>query len=254
MGGIVGYVGKRQALGILLESLRRIESRGDDSAGVVIQNGHGLSSEKIPGKVDALRARIADRPFHGGSGLGHMRRATHGGVNRANAHPHFSCDGKIAVVHNGIVENYAELRRELRDHRFTSATDTEVIPHLIEERYDRLGGDLLRSVMLTLKKIRGSFAVAVMTAHQPGLLVAAGVHCPLAIGLGNGENFLASDVSALLPHTRCVVPLEGLEIVEIDGTGMQIFDADLRPQSRRPLEVTWQNGRLLHRADRKSSP
>jgi glutamine---fructose-6-phosphate transaminase (isomerizing) len=245
MCGIVGYVGKRQALGILLEGLKRLEYRGYDSAGVVVQNGHGLTSEKVPGKVAALRARIADRPFNGGSGLGHTRWATHGGVSKANAHPHFSCDGRIAVVHNGIVENYAELRRELKDHRFTSATDTEVIPHLIEERYEKLGGDLLRSVMLTLKKIRGSFAVGVMTAHQPGLLVAARVNCPLVIGLGKGENFLASDISALLPHTRRVVPLEESEIVELDGTGMQIFDADLRPKSRKPLDVPWKNDRIL---------
>jgi glucosamine--fructose-6-phosphate aminotransferase (isomerizing) len=245
MCGIVGYVGKRQALGILLEGLKRLEYRGYDSAGVVVQNGHGLTSEKVRGKVAALQARIGDRPFRGESGLGHTRWATHGGVNKANAHPHFSCDGKIAVVHNGIVENYAELRSELKQHHFTSATDTEVIPHLIEERYERLGGDLLRSVMLTLKKIRGSFALGVMTAHQPGFLVAARVHCPLVIGLGKGENFLASDISALLPHTRSVVPLEESEIVEIDGTGMQIFDLDLRPKSREPLEVSWKDDRIL---------
>lgn len=245
MCGIVGYVGKRQALGILLEGLKRLEYRGYDSAGVVVQNGHGLASEKTPGKVAVLQSRIGDRPFRGGSGLGHTRWATHGGVNRANAHPHFSCDGSIAVVHNGIVENYAELRRGLSRHRFRSATDTEVIPHLIEERYEKLGGDLLRSVMLTLKKIRGSFALGVMTAHQPGLLVAARVNCPLVIGLGKGENFLASDISALLPHTRRVVPLEEREIAEIDGTGMQIFDEDLRPRSREPLDVQWKSDRIL---------
>jgi glucosamine--fructose-6-phosphate aminotransferase (isomerizing) len=111
MCGIVGYVGRRQALSILLDGLQRMEYRGYDSAGVVVQNGHGLISEKVSGKVVELRARIGDRPFHGESGLGHTRWATHGGVNKANAHPHFSCDGKIAVVHNGIVENYAELRR-----------------------------------------------------------------------------------------------------------------------------------------------
>lgn len=245
MCGIVGYVGKRQALGILLQGLQRLEYRGYDSAGVVIQNGRGLVSEKVAGKVAVLRTRIGERPFHGSAGLGHTRWATHGGVNKANAHPHFSCDGRIAVVHNGIVENYAELRRELRGHRFSSATDTEVIPHLIEDRYERLGGDLLRSVMLTLQKVRGSFALGVMTAHRPGVLVAARVNCPLVIGLGKGENFLASDISALLPHTRSVVPLEEGEIAEIDGTGMQIFDAALRPKSREPLEVDWKNDRIL---------
>jgi glucosamine--fructose-6-phosphate aminotransferase (isomerizing) len=245
MCGIVGYVGRRQALGILLDGLQRMEYRGYDSAGVVVQNGHGLISEKVTGKVVELRARIGDRPFHGESGLGHTRWATHGGVNKANAHPHFSCDGKIAVVHNGIVENYAELRRGLQDHRFSSVTDTEVIPHLIEERYEKLGGDLLRSVMLTLKQIRGSFAVGVMTAHQPGLLVAARVNCPLVVGLGKGENFLASDISALLPHTRRVVPLEEGEIVELDGTGIQLFDEDLRPKDRKALDIDWKSDRIL---------
>jgi len=245
MCGIVGYVGKRQALGILLDGLQRLEYRGYDSAGIVVQNGHGLTSEKAPGKVVALRARIGDRPFRGESGLGHTRWATHGGVSRANAHPHFSCDGKIAVVHNGIVENYAELRRGLQHHRFSSVTDTEVIPHLIEERYEKLGGDLLRSVMLTLKKIRGSFAIGVMTAHRPGLLVAARVNCPLVIGLGKGENFLASDISALLPHTRRVVPLEEGEIAEIDGTGIQLFDGDLKPRNREAVDVGWKRDRIL---------
>jgi len=245
MCGIVGYVGKRQALGILLDGLQRLEYRGYDSAGIVVQNGHGLTSEKAPGKVVALRARIGDRPFRGESGLGHTRWATHGGVTRANAHPHFSCDGKIAVVHNGIVENYAELRRGLQHHRFSSVTDTEVIPHLIEERYEKLGGDLLRSVMLTLKKIRGSLAIGVMTAHRPGLLVAARVNCPMVIGLGEGENFLASDISALLPHTRRVVPLEEGEIAEIDGTGIQLFDGDLKPRNREAVDVGWKRDRIL---------
>jgi len=245
MCGIVGYVGRRQALGILLDGLQSMEYRGYDSAGVVVQNGHGLISEKAPGKVVELRARIGNRPFRGESGLGHTRWATHGGVNKANAHPHFSCDGKIAVVHNGIVENYAELRRGLQHHRFSSVTDTEVIPHLIEERYEKLGGDLLRSVMLTLKKIRGSFALGVITAHQPGLLVAARVNCPLVVGLGRGENFLASDIATLLPHTRRVVPLEEGEIVEIDGTGIQLFDGDLRPRDRKALDISWKSDRIL---------
>jgi glucosamine--fructose-6-phosphate aminotransferase (isomerizing) len=243
MCGIVGYVGRRQAKDILLDGLQSLEYRGYDSAGIVVQNGHGLNSEKVTGKVAALRARIGSRPFRGESGLGHTRWATHGGIRKANAHPHFSCDGKIAVVHNGIVENYAELRRGLARHRFVSDTDSEVIPHLIEEGHDRLGGDLLRSVMLVLRKIRGSAAIGVMSAHEPGLLLAARIGCPLVIGLGDGEHFLASDISALLPHTRRVLPLEDREIAEIDGSGLQIFDEELRPRSREPLRASWKQER-----------
>ncbi|HEV3027579.1 MAG TPA: glutamine--fructose-6-phosphate aminotransferase, partial [Planctomycetota bacterium] len=139
MCGIMGYVGRRNAMEILVDGLHRLEYRGYDSAGLVVQNGHGLRSEKTVGKIAALDARLRLRPIEGRSGLGHTRWATHGGVTQSNAHPHFSCDGKIAVVHNGIVENHAELRAELGEHRFLSQTDTEVIPHLIEDLYERSG-------------------------------------------------------------------------------------------------------------------
>jgi len=239
MCGIMGYVGQRNAMDILVDGLHRLEYRGYDSAGVVVQNGHGLRSEKTVGKMSALDARLRLRPIEGRSGLGHTRWATHGGVTESNAHPHFSCDGKIAVVHNGIVENHAELREELKRHRFTSQTDTEVIPHLIEELYERSGGSLLRATALALRKIRGSVALGVMSAESPGLLIAARMQCPLVVGVGRGEMLLASDISAIQPVTQSVLPLEENEIAELDATGVQLFDFLLSPKSRDPIEARW---------------
>ncbi len=239
MCGIVGYSGPRPALGILLEGLRRLEYRGYDSAGVVLVDGRGLEVAKAPGKLAALEARLKARPLAGTTGLGHTRWATHGGVNEPNAHPHLSCDGRIAVVHNGIVENYADLRRGLRGHRFTSATDTEIIAHLVEHFTRKLGGHPLRAVTLALAKIRGSFALGVVNADYPDLLVAARVNCPLVLGLGDGENFLASDISALLPHTRRIIPLEENEVAKVGPEGVQIFDREYRRKARRPMTVDW---------------
>jgi len=239
MCGIVGYVGARDALSVLLDGLRRLEYRGYDSAGVAILNGAGLESEKAPGKIAALEARINGRPLHGGMGIGHTRWATHGGVTRENAHPHFSCDGKIAVVHNGIVENYDSLRRQLTGHAFRSGTDTEVIPHLIEGLYNAYGGNLLKAVNAALAYVRGSFALGVLHADHPRRLVAARVNCPLVLGLGEGENFLASDLFALLPYTRRIVPLEEHEIAVLEDREVRVYDRDLGPKLRAPLEITW---------------
>jgi len=239
MCGIIGYVGKRQALEVLVDGLNRLEYRGYDSAGVVVQNGHGLRSEKTVGKISALEARLKLRPIEGRSGLGHTRWATHGGVTEGNAHPHFSCDRKIAVVHNGIIENDAELRAELKQHRFVSQTDTEIIPHLIEELYEKSGGSLLRAVALAVRKIRGSVALGVMSADFPGLLIAARMQCPLVIGVGDGEMLLASDTAAIQSVTRSIVPLEENEIAELDATGVQLFDFALNPKSRPATQVRW---------------
>ncbi len=238
MCGIVGYTGQHEALPILLGGLKRLEYRGYDSAGVVLQEAAGLYVEKAPGKIAALEVRLRNRPLKGATGLGHTRWATHGGVSELNAHPHLSCDGRIAVVHNGIVENYADLRRELRGHRLTSDTDTEVIAHLVEHFYRKLGHPL-RSVARAIERLRGSFAIGVVWDDRPGLIVAARVNCPLVAGLGRGENFLASDMSALLPHTRRAVPLEENEVVEVTPERVRIFDRALRPRRRRPIEITW---------------
>jgi len=239
MCGIVGYVGPRQALDVLLEGLRRLEYRGYDSSGVVLLNGKGLEVERAPGKLSALADKLKNRSLTGTTGLGHTRWATHGGVNEANAHPHRSCDGRIAVVHNGIVENYQELRRELRGHEFSSATDTEVLAHLIEHHYGKLKGHPLKSVTKALEKVRGSFALGVIFADYPNLLIAARVNCPLVLGIGKGENFLASDLSALLKYTRTILPLEENEVAKIDPSGVQIFDRKLGKVKRRPMEIAW---------------
>jgi glucosamine--fructose-6-phosphate aminotransferase (isomerizing) len=240
MCGIVGYVGKRQATGILIESLKRLEYRGYDSAGIVVQNGHGLSHAKRAGRIANLEAGVKRRSLQGRVGIGHTRWATHGGVNQANAHPHFSCDGKIAVVHNGIVENYAELKAFLEArHRFNSETDTEAIPHLIEEMYKDYGGDILRAVNAAVDRLRGSLAIAVIHADHPNCISVARVNCPIVVGLGEGETFLASDIPALLPYTRKIVPLEENELASIDLDGIKIFDRHLNPKSRRPLRITW---------------
>jgi glucosamine--fructose-6-phosphate aminotransferase (isomerizing) len=224
---------------LLLDGLRRLEYRGYDSSGLVVLDGNGLVVERAPGKLSVLEGRLKRRPLHGTTGLGHTRWATHGGVTELNAHPHRSCDGRIAVVHNGIVENYAELRRELRGHRFTSATDTEVLAHLIEHYHEKQPGHPLRALTRALERVRGSFALGVIFADQPGLLLAARVNCPLVLGFGKGENFLASDLSALLRHTRRVLPLEEHEVAKIDRDGIQVFDRKLAKVHRRPIEISW---------------
>src|SRR6185436_11406628 len=240
MCGIVGYVGPRPALEVLLDGLRRLEYRGYDSSGVVLLNSKGLEVERAPGKLSALSDRLRSRPLHGSTGLGHTRWATHGGVNESNAHPHRSCDGRIAVVHNGIVENYQELRRELKGHTFTSATDTEVLAHLIEHQYRKQNGQHpLKAVTAALERVRGSFALGVILADHADLLIAARVNCPLVLGVGKGENFLASDLSALLKYTRRIIPLEENEIAKIDPSGIQIFDRRLGKITRRPIDIAW---------------
>ncbi len=246
MCGIVGYVGARPVLEVLLEGLRRLEYRGYDSSGVVVANGRTLEVERAPGKLAVLAQRLKVRPLQGLAGLGHTRWATHGGVNEANAHPHRSCDGRVAVVHNGIVENYAELRRGLAGHRFVSETDSEVLAHLVEQAYAKLGGrHPLKAVTQALGKIRGSFALGVLFADHPDLLIAARVNCPLVLGLGEEENFLASDLAALLKYTRRIIPLEEGEVAKLDRHGVQIFDRELGRVRRRPLEISWKSETAL---------
>ncbi|MBI2899537.1 MAG: glutamine--fructose-6-phosphate transaminase (isomerizing) [Planctomycetes bacterium] len=238
MCGIVGYVGPRAALPVLVEGLRRLEYRGYDSAGVVVLNGHGLESEKSPGKLQNLEERLKKRPLDGTIGLGHTRWATHGGATEPNAHPHFSCDRRIALVHNGIVENFAELKRGLRGHRFASETDTEVAAHLIE-RFYASERDPVRAVHRAVGLLRGHFAFAVIFADHPDLLVAARLNCPLVLGLGEEENFIASDIAALLPYTRRALPLDEGDIARVDRAGVRVFDRMLVPARRPVIEVTW---------------
>jgi len=240
MCGIVGYVGARDTVGVLIDSLKRLEYRGYDSAGIVVINGKGLLHEKATGNIAALETAMAGISMQGRTGLGHTRWATHGGVTRENAHPHFSCNSRIAVVHNGIVENYAELKAELSArHSFRSATDTEVIPHLIEDAYPESGNDPLRAIRKAMDRMHGSFALAVVFADHPDVIHVARVNCPIVLGVGDGEQFLASDISALLPYTRRVIPLDEGELATLQPSGIRVVDFSFRPKERRPLEIPW---------------
>ncbi|MFQ6059272.1 MAG: glutamine--fructose-6-phosphate aminotransferase, partial [Anaerolineae bacterium] len=199
MCGIVGYVGQRFAAPILLDGLKRLEYRGYDSAGVAVLTLDGeIAIQKTEGKLIRLIEALDGRAPAGFLGIGHTRWATHGAPNEANAHPHTDCSGRIVVVHNGIIENFSPLRQELtaRGHRFASETDTEVIAHLIEEAYQERKGSpsgFVEAVRVALQQVRGAYAIAVFCQDEPELLVGARLFSPLVVGLGEGENYLASD-------------------------------------------------------------
>lgn len=232
MCGIFGYVGRRKALPIILDGLERLEYRGYDSAGVVLLESRGLFVSKCAGKLEALRKKLARRTTDSSVGMGHTRWATHGPPTVANAHPQFSCNREVAIVHNGIIENYRELRDELqfRAHRFTSETDTEVLAHLIEERPD---GDPLAAVAAALRRVRGSFAIVAMFRDHPDRIIAARTDSPLVVGLNGGENFVASDIAALLPYTDRFVTVEDGEIVDLRPNRVRSFDLSLTPRRHR---------------------
>ncbi|KGQ20956.2 glutamine--fructose-6-phosphate transaminase (isomerizing) [Thermus filiformis] len=237
MCGIVGYVGFRSAVDVLVDGLRRLEYRGYDSAGVAVKTAEGLKVVKRAGKLSALAEALKEERLEGHLGIGHTRWATHGAPTDPNAHPHTTEDGRIAVIHNGIFENYLELKEALRSrgHRFLSDTDSEVLAHLLEEKYQ---GDLLQALREALKEVRGAYAVVV--AHQDlEEIVAARTVSPLVVGLGEGENFLASDVPALLPYTRKVIFLHDGDVARITREGVEITDLEGRPVDRPVVEVDW---------------
>jgi glucosamine--fructose-6-phosphate aminotransferase (isomerizing) len=234
MCGIVGAIAQRNVVPILVEGLRRLEYRGYDSAGVAVVNGEErLDRRRTVGKVHLLAEAIDRAPLEGLRGIAHTRWATHGGVSESNAHPHFSEDG-IALVHNGIIENYEALREELkaRGYRFTSDTDTEVVAHLIHERI-RQGDALLPAVQAVVERLHGAYAIVVMSRHEPERIVAARVGCPVVLGEGIGESFVASDVQALLPVTRSFRFLEDGDVAELTRERIAVFDATRRPVERR---------------------
>ncbi len=241
MCGIVGYVGSREAAPLIVDGLRRLEYRGYDSAGLVVLNGRGLQIRRAPGKIANLEARLAADPVSGTLGLGHTRWATHGRPSEANAHPHTDCTGTVAVVHNGIVENYAPLKERLvaQGHRFTSETDTEVIAHLLEA-YRGRGSDLVDAVRSALGELQGTYAVAVLAADVPDRLIAARHGAgAVVVGLGAGGAHLASDIPAILPHTRDVIVLGEDEIAVIRREGVLITGPDGRPVVRPVTRVPW---------------
>jgi len=246
MCGIVGYIGRKPALPVILDGLRRLEYRGYDSAGVALTGSDKVGLTKTEGRIADLVEKLARETIPQSTvGIGHTRWATHGRPSDRNAHPHTDCTGKIAVVHNGVIENYLLLRQRLETagHRFRSETDTEVIPHLIEEYYDGAaagaGGALVTAVRRALGDLRGYYAFVVLRADEPDHLVAVRRGNPLIIGLGEGENFLASDIPAILRHTRRVVVLEDGDMVVVERSRVQITDSEGLAVDRAVLGVEW---------------
>jgi glucosamine--fructose-6-phosphate aminotransferase (isomerizing) len=236
--GIIGYVGGRDAVPIIIDGLRRLEYRGYDSAGVAVSDGVDLVVRKAEGKLDRLAGMLEAAPLVGSAGIGHTRWATHGSPSDRNAHPHMDPGGEIAVVHNGIIENFMSLRAELsaRGALFDSDTDTELLAHLIAEEYD---GDLLPAVRRAVRRAEGAYALVAMSRREPGRIVAVRMISPLVVGLGDGEAFLASDIPAILHRTRDVLVVENGEIVDVTVDGVRLETMDGEPVHRERLEITW---------------
>ncbi len=238
MCGIIGYTGKEQALPLILGGLERLEYRGYDSAGVALIEDRRLVVEKRVGKIRELVKSLWGKPYKGKTGIGHTRWATHGEPSTENAHPHTDERCEFAIVHNGIVENYLELRKELEGKgvKFRSNTDTEVIAHLIANAYR---GDLLDAVLEVVNRLRGAFAFAVITVHEPSRIIGVKQGSPLVVGLGEGENFLASDIPAILPYTRKIVTLSDGEVADITPEGVNIYDFNGNPVTKEIMVVPW---------------
>src|SRR5437588_7340337 len=246
MCGIVGYVGKKSVVPVILEGLRRLEYRGYDSAGIAVcGNGEGLQLRRAEGKLRNLEEAIRLKPLNGTYGIGHTRWATHGRPTEENAHPHRDCTGKIVVVHNGIVENYLSLKKKLIEegHKFSTETDTEVIAHLIEKHLFKTGNGhhptLEDAVRKTVKELTGVFALGVISVNEPNKIVAARNGPPLVVGLGNEEYFVASDVPAILYHTRDIFFLADGDLAVVTRAGVQLTDFDGKPIQRQVQHVTW---------------
>ncbi len=238
MCGIVGYIGSRQAQDICLAGLRRLEYRGYDSAGIAVTANGELDIRRAVGKLDGLSTALRANPLRGSAGIGHTRWATHGKPSERNSHPHADCRRRIAVVHNGIIENYQELRRQLEaaGHAFRSDTDTEVMAHLVESHYE---GDLRKAVRDSVRELHGAFAFGVIAADKPGEMIAVRRFSPLVIGLGKGENFIASDMGAIRAETGQVYVINDDELCRITSEGVEITDLEFRPVSRAVYSIPW---------------
>ena len=240
MCGIVGYVGHRDAAPLVLEALKRLEYRGYDSAGLAVLSAGQLWVEKTSGKISALETRVAGRLPKGNVAISHTRWATHGIPNEINAHPHTDCGGTIALIHNGIIENWGAIKNALgkRKHQFRSETDTEVLAHLIEEFY---GPDvpLETAVCLALKRVEGTYGIAVVSTREPDKLIAARHGSPLLVGLGDNEYFIASDAAAVLQYTRSVVYLDDGEIAVLTADGYRVTDLDTSRVEKQVSRVDW---------------
>ena len=238
MCGIVGYLGNRQATEVLVEGLSKLEYRGYDSAGVAINIGEELSVRKFKGRLQVLADDLTENPINGGLGIGHTRWATHGEPSDVNSHPHFNKEKTIAVVHNGIIENYLELREELQKegYVFLSQTDTEVVAHLVDKFYE---GNLLEAVYKATEKLRGAYALGVVCKDNNNELVAVRKDSPLIVGVGEDENFIASDIPAILKYTRDVIFLENDEYVHMQGPKVTILDENKNVVEKKINEINW---------------
>ena len=238
MCGIVGYIGKKNAVDVIYCGLEKLEYRGYDSAGIAVIDNKKIQRRRSIGKLKNLQENIKTNSIYGNIGIGHTRWATHGKPSQENAHPHTDCNEKIVVVHNGIIENYVELKKTLQNegHKFSSQTDTEVIAHLIEKYYKN---DLLVAVKLALKDIRGSYAICAICKEDKSRIVVARKDAPLVIGVASGENYIASDVSALLQYTKDVIFLENGDVAEIKEDSIKIFDIDDNVVDRKSQKILW---------------
>ncbi|MFZ9774742.1 MAG: glutamine--fructose-6-phosphate transaminase (isomerizing) [Candidatus Nanopelagicaceae bacterium] len=243
MCGIVGYTGDKKAIDIVVDGLRRLEYRGYDSAGVALTNGEGkpLLVEKRAGKLGNLESALDSRFGSSHSGIGHTRWATHGGPTDSNAHPHLSDDGKLAVIHNGIIENYVELKKELlaKGHAFSSETDTESVAHLLGDAFKENGGDLAEAMRMVCKRLRGSFTLLAVHSDDPKRIVGARRNSPLVVGVGKGENFLASDVAAFISSTKSAMELGQDQVVIVTPSDVTVTDLDGKKVEAKSYEITW---------------
>src|SRR5210317_1193816 len=238
MCGIVGYIGPQEATPIVLDGLRKLEYRGYDSAGIATLNQGKINISRAEGKLINLEKKLHEKPLTGQTGIGHTRWATHGRPSEVNAHPHNA--GGFVVVHNGIIENYLDLKNQLREqgHNFSSETDTEIIAHLVEQHF-RDCGDFEAAVRNALSDVRGAYAVAILSEKEPGKLIAAKQGSPLVVGQGQGEYFVASDIPAMLSHTREMIFLEDGELVVFTAEGMDITTLDGTLVEKTPKTITW---------------
>ncbi len=242
MCGIVGYVGSGSALDVVVAGLRRLEYRGYDSAGVALAADGDLWMRKRAGKIDVLEEALAvESPPESSTGIGHTRWATHGGPTDSNAHPHISADGKVAIIHNGIIENFAELREELTDAgiHLSSETDSEVAAHLVARILPETGDDLAEAMRQVSRRLSGAFTLVAVDARRPDRIVGARRNSPLVVGIGDGEAFLASDVAAFIDHTRDAIELGQDQVVELTANGVEVTDFDGEPVATTPFTVDW---------------
>jgi glutamine---fructose-6-phosphate transaminase (isomerizing) len=239
MCGIVGYVGPKPVLPVLMDGLHRLEYRGYDSAGIALVRDGQLQIRRSAGKLSNLEDVLSRDPVQGDFGIGHTRWATHGRPTEENAHPHRDCKNRVVVVHNGIIENYLELKRELKaaGHRFVTETDTEVVAHLVEQ--ESRGDGLAAAVQRALARVRGLFALVLISADDPGTIVAVRNGPPVVVGLGDGEFFVASDTPAILDHTREIVFLDDREIAVVSRDGVRFLSFDGRPVTKVPQHISW---------------